>query len=247
MTRRRATTGLLPRWLVEKVPRDHRESDAAFAHRRRVVAGVSVAGAGLLGVSLSSEPDSPRFYALSLGVAGTWLIGGLRSGPLHLGTVRMGEHTYRRPVITPVVTGVAAFGAFYAAGLVVRRIPLLDEAITSVLSYATRGTGPLVLTTALANAVAEEVFFRGALYAALAERRAVPVSTAVYVTATAATRNPALVLASAVMGTLFAAQRRASGGVQAPILTHLTWSALMLRYLPPLFREPRPARARSVG
>ena len=75
-------------------------------------------------------------------------------------------------MITPVVTGVAAFGAFYAAALVVRRIPLLDEAITSVLSYATRGTGPLVLTTALANAVAEEVFFRGALYAALAERRA---------------------------------------------------------------------------
>ena len=247
MTRRHATTGLLPRWLVEKVPRDHRESDAAFAHRRRVVAGVSVAGAGLLGVSLSSEPDSPRFYVLTLGVASTWLVGGLRSGPLHLGRVRVGEHTYRRPVITPVVTGVAAFGAFYAAALVVRRIPLLDEAITSVLRYATRGTGPLVLTTALANAVAEEVFFRGALYAALTERRAVPVSTAVYVTATAATRNPALVLASAVMGTLFAAQRRASGGVQAPILTHLTWSALMLRYLPPLFREPRPARAGSTG
>jgi membrane protease YdiL (CAAX protease family) len=247
MTRRHATTGLLPRWLVEKVPRDHRESDAAFAHRRRVVAGVSVAGAGLLGVSLSSEPDSPRFYVLTLGVAGTWLVGGLRSGPPHLGRVRVGEHTYRRPVITPVVTGVAAFGAFYAAALVVGRIPLLDEAITSVLRYATRGTGPLVLTTALANAVAEEVFFRGALYAALTERRAVPVSTAVYVTATAATRNPALVLASAVMGTLFAAQRRASGGVQAPILTHLTWSALMLRYLPPLFREPRPARAGSTG
>jgi membrane protease YdiL (CAAX protease family) len=200
MTRRYATTGLLPRWLVEKVPRDHRESDAAFAHRRLVVAGVSVAGAGLLAVSLSSEPDSPRFYVLTVGVAGTWLVGGLRSGPLHLGRVRVGEHTYRRPVITPVVTGVAAFGAFYAAALVVRRIPLLDEAITSVLRYATRGTGPLVLTTALANAVAEEVFFRGALYAALAERRAVPVSTAVYVTATAATRNPALVLASAVIG-----------------------------------------------
>ena len=107
MTRRHATTGLLPRWLVEKVPRDHREPDAAFAHRRRVVAGVSVAGAGLLGVSLSSEPDSPRFYVLTVGVAGTWLVGGLRSGPLHLGRVRVGEHTYRRPVITPVVTGTS--------------------------------------------------------------------------------------------------------------------------------------------
>ena len=95
MTGRHATTGLLPRWLVEKVPRDHRESDAAFAHRRRVVAGVSVAGAGLLGVSLSSEPDSPRFYVLTLGVAGTWLGRRLRSGPLHLGRVRVGDTTYR--------------------------------------------------------------------------------------------------------------------------------------------------------
>ena len=48
---------------------------------------------------------------------------------------------------------------------------------------------------------------------------------------TCATRNPALILASGVMGTLVAAQRSASGGIQAPILTHVTWSALMLRYL----------------
>ncbi len=44
-------------------------------------------------------------------------------------------------------------------------------------------------------------------------------------------------LAAVVMGTLFGAQRRASGGIQAPVLTHLTWSVLMLRYLPPLFRD----------
>jgi hypothetical protein len=65
----------------------------------------------------------------------------------------------------------------------------------------------------------------------------VPKSTAVYALATTSTRNPALVLASGAVGTLFALQRRATGGIQAPLLTHLTWSALMLRYLPPLFRE----------
>jgi hypothetical protein len=59
----------------------------------------------------------------------------------------------------------------------------------------------------------------------------------VYALATTSTRNPALVLASAAMGILFALQRRATGGIQAPLLTHLTWSTLMLRYLPPLFRE----------
>jgi uncharacterized protein len=59
----------------------------------------------------------------------------------------------------------------------------------------------------------------------------------VYMLATVATRNPALVLASGVMGALFGLQRRSSGGIQAPLLTHLTWSTLMLRYLPPLFRD----------
>ena len=39
------------------------------------------------------------------------------------------------------------------------------------------------------------------------------------------------------MGTLFGLQRRATGGLQAPALTHVTWSVLMLRHLPPLFRE----------
>jgi membrane protease YdiL (CAAX protease family) len=55
--------------------------------------------------------------------------------------------------------------------------------------------------------------------------------------ATTTTRNPALVLAAGVMGTVFALQRRASGGIQAPLITHLTWSTLMVRYLPPLFRR----------
>ena len=40
---------------------------------------------------------------------------------------------------------------------------------------------------------------------------------------------------------LFGLQRRTSGGILAPALTHLTWSLLMLSYLPPLFQTPRPA------
>lgn len=90
------------------------------------------------------------------------------------------------------------------------------------------------------------------LYSALGGRHPVAVSTAVYSLATTATRNPALVLASAAMGTLFGLQRRATGGVQAPILTHLTWSTLMVHFLPPLFSaEDEPStekfRRRRVG
>ena len=222
---------------VAEVPRNKGESDVAFAHRRRVVTTVTVAGAGMLALSFSSEPGSRRFYVLTLGVASTWLVGGLCSGPLHLGWARTGEHRCRRTVITPVAVGVAAFGGFYGAALIARRLPVLREAISSALRYASRGSDPLVLLTTLANGVAEEVFFRGALFDALGERHATPASTAVYMLATAATRNPALVLASGAMGALFGMQRRASGGIQAPIVTHLTWSSLMLRYLPPLFRD----------
>lgn len=228
----------LPAWLVQKVPRDHREPDAHFVRRRRVVGGVSLAGASLLGVSLSTRPGSWEFYALTAGVAGTWVAGGFASGPLHLGWMQARDQTLRRPVLTPVLTGVAAFGAFYACALVAREVPVLEHAIASILSYAHQGSAPLVLLTTLANGAAEEVFFRGALYAAIGERHPVALSTAVYALATVTTRNPALVLAAGVMGTLLGAQRRATGGIQAPVLTHLTWSSLMLRYLPPLFRDP---------
>ena len=223
--------------LLRSVPRDHWESDAVFRRRRRVTGAVAVAGASLLGVSLSTPPGSPRFYGLTLGVAGTWVAGGLASGPLHLGRMFGPGDRLRRPVVTPVVSGVGIFGAFYAAALVARRIPVLERAIGSVLSYADQGSAPLVLTTTLANGMAEEVFFRGALYAAAGADRPVLVSTSVYALATVATRNPALVLASVPMGLLFALQRRITGGIQAPMLTHVVWSALMLRYLPPLFAD----------
>lgn len=225
------------RTLVDKVPRDHLQSDAAFHRRRRVVAGVSLAGAGLLGKSLSTEPDSREFYALTLGVAATWTAGAFASGPLHLGWEQTHDAGLRRPVITPIALGVGAFGAFYGAALVARRIPVLNRALTDILAFADQGSPTLVTLTTFANGAAEEVFFRGALYAAVGADHPVAKSTAVYALATTATRNPALVLAGSVMGTLFALQRRASGGVQAPMLTHLTWSALMLRFMPPLFRR----------
>ena len=107
-----------------------------------------------------------------------------------------------------------------------------------MLAFAEEGSGPLVVATTLANGLGEEVFFRGAMYAALDADRAV---AGVH---RPSTRWPPWPPATrrwcwppAFMGTLFALQRRASGGLQAPMLTHLTWSTLMVRYLPPLFRH----------
>jgi membrane protease YdiL (CAAX protease family) len=230
--------------LTHVVPIEHPESSDVVVRRRRVVGGTSIAGAALLGVSLSTEPGSKKFYGSTGAVAALWTLGGLLSGPLHLGWIQYRDEQLRRPVLTPLLTGVGAFGFFYGAALVARRIPVLDDAISNVLVFADEGDDRLVLLTTLANGLGEEIFFRGALYAAL-PAHPVAASTAVYALSTTTTRNPALVLAATVMGALFGLQRRASGGLQAPTITHLTWSTLMLRYLPPLFRRPRDPDARS--
>jgi CAAX protease family protein len=198
--------------------------------RRWILAVTGIGGSGLLRLGLAARPGSTRFSALTLATAGVWTAGTVASGyPIRAGA--------RRPV--PVSTGAAAFLAFLAAVPVAQRLPVLDRAIGNVLRHADAAPTALVLLTSCANAVGEELFFRGALYAALEQRHPVADSAAVYTAVTAITRNPALTLAGAAMGVLFAAQRRTSGGVQAPVLTHLTWSVLMAGLLPTLFpREP---------
>lgn len=228
---------------VREALRERTDVAAAARRRKRVVVGTAVVGAGLLGVGLSAEPGSRRFYATTLATAVVNAVGGLVSGPIERGDVADG-HPFQRLVIGPVATGVAAFGVFYAGALVVRRVPVLSGQVSAALQYAEQGDQRLVLTTALANGVGEEIFFRGAVFSLLADRGPVLSTTGVYALATAPTRNPVLVAAATAMGALWALERSHSGGVQAPLLTHLTWSALMLRFLPPLFR---PSARRPLG
>ena len=219
--------------LIDKVPRDHAQPDSAF-RRRRVVAGlVLVVGAVLLGLSLAVRPGDGTFYPLSLAVAATWVVGGLLSGPLHLGYVPF-RGSLRRPVVTPIVIGLLAGAVFVAGALVVREIPPLRDYVVSVLRHASRGNLALVAVVTLVNGAAEEVFFRGALFAAVGRRYPVLISTVIYALVTVATGNPMLVFAAATLGVVLALQRRASGGILAPALTHLTWSTIMLFALPPL-------------
>jgi membrane protease YdiL (CAAX protease family) len=209
---------------------------------RRAVIATGIGGAGLLGVSLSSPPGSRRFYLLTMGLAGTWAAGALGSGPLSLGSPGQPDERCRAMVV-PVLTGAGAFGLFYGAARIARHIPVLDRAIGSALRYEHDGSTPVVLLTASANALAEELYFRGALWALVEDSHPVIATTLAYAATTAATRNPALVLAGAATSVLFGLQRHTSGGILAPALSHLTWSLLMLRFLPPLFRPCGPPSA----
>ncbi len=231
--RARCRAGIPPRRRAISPPPD--AEAAASRRRRRVVIATGVSGAGLLGISLSTTPGSAEFYVLTLGLAGTWATGALRSGPVPLDGARSGSGGKYRGVSMPVLTGVGAFGLCYGAARLARHSPLLSRAIGSVLRYADEGSTPLVLLTASANGVAEELFFRGAVWSLVPDAHPIATTTLAYAATTAATRNPALVLAGTATSVLFGLQRRRSGGILAPALSHLTWSVLMLHYLPPLF------------
>jgi membrane protease YdiL (CAAX protease family) len=210
-----------------------RLSGALRTRRSRVVGAVLPAGTALLGLSLAAEGDDPLFYALTLGLAGTWTAGALASGPVPAGAV--GTRPGLRDLAEPVLTGAGTFGLFYAVARVARHNPTLNRAISGVLDYMEAGPAGLIILTAAVNAVAEELFFHGALWDAAGPERPVTTTAAVYTVSTLATRNPALVLGGAVTSLIFGHQRRRSGGVAAPAIAHVVWSVLMLTLLPPLF------------
>jgi len=230
----RAVENLLRSSLIEQVPRDHTEPDARF-HRRRVVTAITlVLGAALLGVSLAIEPGDPLFYLFTLLVAVVWIVGGLASGPLHLGWTSY-RGAVRRPLLNGIVLGLAAGAIFVVGALIVREIPPLRDFVAHVLEHESEGAPLLIGAVTVLNGLAEEVFFRGALFAAIGRRHPVLLSTLIYAVATIATRNPMLVFAAFLLGAVLGLERRASGGILAPIATHVTWSVVMLVTLPPLF------------
>jgi uncharacterized protein len=222
--------------LWDKVPRDHRQDPRRFLVRRAVTAVVVVVGAVVLGWSLQVPPGDPTFYVATLVLAAVWTVGAFASGPLYLGRVARGgvPDDLRRPVVGAVALGLVLAGVFVVGALLVREVPLLDRQVRSVLEHADQGVTPLLVLVTAVNGVAEELFFRGAVYAA-SPHRPVVVSTAAYVVATLATGNVVLALAAVLLGAVVGLERRASGGVLAPVLTHVTWSTAMLFLLPLLF------------
>ncbi len=220
---------------ITRVAVPHHEPPAVVTRRRIAVAIVLVIGGVLLGYSLGLQPGDTSFYWLTLVLAAVWTIGAFVSGPLHLGSVRFRGRN-QRPVITGTVVGLAVGSAFVLGGLVAREIPSLAGYVTRVLEFANYQTLWLMVFSILLNGIAEELFFRGALYTALEKHYPAIISTIIYTVAIfVATRNPMLAFAALVLGTVCAFERRATGGVLAPILTHMVWGLIMVLVLPPLF------------
>jgi membrane protease YdiL (CAAX protease family) len=212
----------------------YQEWPAVVRRRRIIVCVVTVAGALLLGYSLSRKPGDETFYWLTLGLAAVWALGAFASGPLHLGCIRWHGRN-QRPVLTGLGVGLLLGVVFLVGGLVVREIPPVAEKVTRVLDYTNHGSLILLVVITLVNGFAEELFFRGALYTALEAFHPVLISTLLYAAATSASGNLMLGFAAIILGTVCAWERRATGGVLAPVLTHVVWGLIMVLALPPVF------------
>ena len=224
----------IQRSLWDVVPRDQRDSDAAFRRRQVVAAIVVLVGAGVLGWSLRLEPGGNTFYVAAVVLAGVWAAGAFLSGRLHLGRMARSNEVFVRPILAPILIGLVLVGVFVLGSLVVREIPPLADYVSSVLEYADEGSLTVLAIITFFNGIAEELFFRGAMYAAI-PKHPVAWTTLAYVVATLATGNVMLGFAAIVLGVVCGLERRASGGILAPILTHITWSLSMLFLLPLLF------------
>lgn len=223
---------LLRQTLWDMTPRDHRQTDREFRRRQVVSAVVVVIGALVLAFALRrTDPGSAQFYGATLLLAAVWAVGALASGPIHLGRVGMDERA-ARPVLQPILVGLGLVAVFVAGAFVIRLVPPLANQVRSVLEFAGEGSSAsLLLFVTVLNGIAEELFFRGGLYAAIRGHQ-VPITAVSYAIATAATGNVMLSFAALLLGVVVGLERRASGGVLAPILTHLTWSVSMLYLLP---------------
>src|ERR1700761_403746 len=213
----------------------HNEPPGVVLRRRIIVAIILVAGVASLSLALKEHPGEPAFYWWSLALSGVWAVGAFASGPLHLGGARWRGRN-QRPVVSGSTIGLLLGGIFLLGGLIVREIPAVADLISRLLRYAYDGSWRLTLAVELLAAIGDELFYRGGLYTALGRHHPLLISTVIYVIATlASSRNPMLAFAAIILGTVCGLERRATGGVLAPILTHFVWTLVVLLALPPLF------------
>lgn len=154
---------------------------------------------------------------------------------LLLGTVLSGDFPKEgrgggRRLAGPAITGAALFVTFAILGWLTSWIDPLDHGVAEIMRHARAGPGwEVALGTAVA-AVAEEVFYRGALF----ERVRLPVltTTLAHMATTLPVGNVALTLSAGMLGVVLGLSRRASGGWWAPAVTHVVWGLMIVAWLP---------------
>ncbi len=217
----------------EPVQREHIESTEALVQRRWISSVTLAVGSFMLAFTLRLAPGDPAFYAATLALAAVWIVGGLISGKIYLGNAHTRAGTESgRGVLQGVIIGCALLTVFLAGAALVAPVAVLRDPLLGLLLHARYGIAPLVAVLTALIAIGEELFFRGALWAAVGGRQALLVTTLVYALTTIPSGVPLMVLAAALVGLVAGIHRRVTGGVLGPIIIHLIWSLGLFFLLP---------------
>ena len=206
-------------------------------HRRsrRVPAALGAAVSILLGmvclhnaVSGAGGPFDLSGWAIA--ASGVWIGAGLALIlllPPPADRARSG-HAVGRTAVLAVGLGVASL----LGGLLLQGAPVVGPAITGAVDL-TADSAVTILVVALLAGGAEEVFFRLGLRRLLTTGPArVVVTTLVYVLATAATGNPALVLMALILGMVCSLALEWTRWWPAPLIIHAARSVTMVGIFP---------------
>ncbi|MGC0362039.1 membrane protease YdiL (CAAX protease family) [Rhodococcus sp. 27YEA15] len=215
-------------------PTGNRQLPRDETRTRIVLVLIAVVGAGFLGVTFQTDASHPLFYVATLCLALCWFTGALIDRRIPLAPAPPVRSWAATHLGLPVLVGAGCVAVFTVGALIVRYIPALERNVVTVLERATAGSIGMVILLATVTAVAEELFFRGALFDAFRQWHPVAVSTLLYGLVTAASASVMLVFAALCLGVITALMRVWTGGLLAPIIVHMIWTSSMIVVLPHL-------------
>jgi membrane protease YdiL (CAAX protease family) len=148
----------------------------------------------------------------------------------------------RRLVTMGLASGLALYAVFAVGAVVVHPTPLwprVEEAASLVRAAAPAPVAALLIL--FVTSPAEEVLWRGAVFARLARRlgpgwRTVVATTLLYALFVGLSGNPALPLAACACGAVWARQRQVTGSLVPGAVSHATWALATFLLLPGLPR-----------
>ncbi|MDO4918922.1 CPBP family intramembrane glutamic endopeptidase [Kocuria sp.] len=215
---------------------EHRVSpygDTTTATRKRtvwVVAATGVLAAAGLAWSLRIPAGDPWFYPATLILAAVYIAGS--SIAVRMTGERLPWRVTPQGMRDAVIGGVVLAAVFVAGGFMVRFIPPLAGPVHELLDHARVGGLAMTALTTAVNGVAEETYYRGALWRVLPRGRRILVTTILYTAVTSLAGIPLLAFAAAALGAFVGYLRERTRSLVPCVVTHLVWSLTMLLVLP---------------
>ena len=195
-----------------------------------VVVATGVVAAACLAWSLRIPAGDQWFYPATFILAAVYIIGS--STAVRMTGERLPWAVTPRGLCYAVLGGLGLAVLFVAGGFMVRFLPTLAGSVHELLDHARVGSLVVTALTTTVNGVAEETYYRGALWRVLPRGRRILVTNEAYTLVTSLAGILLLALAAAALGALVGWLRERTRSLLPCVVAHLIWSLTMLFVLP---------------